>query len=104
MALAPVVAQLIAHTLGAPPGETTHWTSRAMAAAMGLAVSTVQKIWHAHGLAPHRLRVFKLSRRLQRGVFYSLIESTHAPIVRAVSTAEIAIVDPLSEAAQRRLA
>ena len=58
----PVVAQLIAHTLGAPPGETTHWTSRAMAAAMGLAISTVQKIWHAHGLAPHRLRVFKLSR------------------------------------------
>ena len=57
-----VVAQLIAHTLDAPPGETTHWTSRAMAAAMGLAVSTVQKIWHAHGLAPHRLRVFKLSR------------------------------------------
>jgi hypothetical protein len=29
---------------------------------MGLAVSTVQKIWRAHGLAPHRLRVFKLSR------------------------------------------
>ena len=33
-----------------------------MATAMGLAVSTVQKIWRAHGLAPHRLRVFKLSR------------------------------------------
>lgn len=29
---------------------------------MGLAVSTVQKIWHAHGLAPHRLLVFKHSR------------------------------------------
>jgi transposase len=58
----PVVRQLIARTLAPPPGETTHWTSRAMAVAMGLAVSTVQKIWHAHGLAPHRLRVFKLSR------------------------------------------
>ena len=58
----PVVAQLIALTLGAPPGETTHWTSRAMAETVGLAVSTVQKIWRAHGLAPHRLRVFKLSR------------------------------------------
>src|SRR5208283_5095161 len=58
----PVVGQLIARTLGPPPGETTHWTSRAMAAAMGLAVSTVQKIWRVHGLAPHRLRVFKLSR------------------------------------------
>src|SRR5215469_10586585 len=54
----PVVRQLIARTLAAPPGETR--TSRAMAVAMGLAVSTVQKIWPAQGLAPHRLRVFKL--------------------------------------------
>jgi len=37
----PVVAQLIARTLGDPPGETTHWTSRVMAEVMGLAVSTV---------------------------------------------------------------
>src|SRR5271163_495962 len=39
----PVVACLIARTLSVPPGETTHWTSRAMAGAMGLAISTVQK-------------------------------------------------------------
>src|SRR5271170_292263 len=58
----PVVACLIARTLSVPPGETTHWTSRAMAGAMGLAISTVQKIWRAHGHAPHRLRTFKLSR------------------------------------------
>jgi transposase len=58
----PIVAQLVERTLGAPPGETTHWTSRAMADVMGLAISTVQKIWRAHGLAPHRLRSFKLSR------------------------------------------
>ena len=42
--------------------ETTHWTSRAMAGAMGLTISTVQKIWRVHGLAPHRLQTFKLSR------------------------------------------
>ena len=58
----PVVARLIERTLGEPPGETTHWTSRAMAKVTGLAISTVQKIWRAHGLAPHRLRTFKLSR------------------------------------------
>jgi transposase len=57
-----VVARQIERTLGDPPGETTHWTSRAMASAMGLAISTVQKIWRAHGLAPHRLRTFKRSR------------------------------------------
>jgi hypothetical protein len=33
-----------------------------MAAVTGLAISTVQKIWRAHGLQPHRLRSFKLSR------------------------------------------
>src|SRR5271169_2009615 len=61
----PIVAQLVERTLGAPPGETTHWTSRAMADVMGLAISTAQKIWRAHGLAPHRLRIFKLSREPQ---------------------------------------
>ena len=58
----PVVARLLERTLGDPPGERTHWTSRAMAGAIGLAISTVQKIWRAHGLAPHRMRTFKLSR------------------------------------------
>ncbi len=57
----PVVARLIERTLGDPPGEIMHSTSRAMASVMGSAVSTVQKIWHDHGLAPHRLKTFKLS-------------------------------------------
>ncbi len=48
-------------TLKQPPHEATHWTSRAMAKAPGFAVSTVQRIWKAHGLAPHRWRSIKLS-------------------------------------------
>ena len=48
-------------TLKPPPHEATHWTGRAMAKAVGLAVSTVQAIWKTHGLAPHRWRRFKLS-------------------------------------------
>ena len=43
-----MAARLIELTLGAPPGETTHWTSRAMGKVTGLAISTVQKIWRAH--------------------------------------------------------
>ena len=54
-------AEVVRLTLSAPPHEATHWTVRAMADAVGLAVSTVQKIWKAHGLAPHRWRAFKLS-------------------------------------------
>lgn len=42
------------HDAEAAPFEATHWTARAMAKIAGLAVFTVQKIWKAHGLAPHR--------------------------------------------------
>ena len=55
------VAEVIRLTLAEPPPEATHWTLRAMAKVAGLAASTVQDIWKAHGLAPHRWRQFKLS-------------------------------------------
>ena len=51
----------VALTLGDPPGETTHWTAAMMAKAVGVSVSSVQRIWRAHGLQPHRMRQFKLS-------------------------------------------
>ena len=54
-------AKVVEMTLKPPPHEATHWTARAMAEVAGLAVSTVQRIWKAHGLAPHRWRRFKLS-------------------------------------------
>jgi len=55
------VAEVVRLTHEPPPHEATHWTSHAMAERMGLAASTVQKIWKAHGLAPHKVKVFKLS-------------------------------------------
>lgn len=55
------VAEVVRLTQTEPPHEATHWTVRAMAKACGLAVSMVQEIWKAHGLAPHRWRAFKLS-------------------------------------------
>lgn len=54
--------EVVRLTLAPPPHEATHWTLRAMAKAVGLAASTIQGIWKAHGLAPHRWRQFKLSR------------------------------------------
>ena len=56
-----IVEKVVALTLEPPPHEATHWTGRAMAAAVGIAVSTTQKIWKENGLAPHRWRQFKLS-------------------------------------------
>jgi transposase len=59
---APLVERVVQLTLADPPGETTHWTGRAMAAATGISLRSVQRIWAAHGLEPHRVRRFKLSR------------------------------------------
>jgi transposase len=58
---AQVADRVVALTLTDPPGETTHWTSAAMAEAAGISVSSVQRIWRSHGLQPHRMRQFKLS-------------------------------------------
>src|SRR3954462_1668355 len=44
-----------------PPHEAARWTASAMAAATGISVSSVQRIWRAHKLRPHRVRTFKLS-------------------------------------------
>jgi len=57
-----VVRRVVALTCGEPPGETTHWTGRMMAKAAGLSLRTVQRIWAAHKLQPHRIRTFKRSR------------------------------------------
>jgi transposase len=58
----PVVAKVVALTCTEPPGEVTHWTGRAMAQAVGVSLRTVQRIWEAHHLQPHRLRTFKRSK------------------------------------------
>ena len=56
------VAQIVSATLHeTPPGET-HWSCRSMARAHGVSHSTVQKIWAARGLKPHRVETFKLSK------------------------------------------
>ena len=62
---AAVHKQTVAKTLSDPPGETTHWTAALMAKTVGISVSSVQRIWRAHGLQPHRVRQFKLSRDQQ---------------------------------------
>ena len=58
----PVIERVLLLTGTEPATETTHWTARAMAAEVGISISSVQRIWRAHGLAPHRVRRFKLSR------------------------------------------
>ena len=60
--LGPEVAErVVALTLAGPPPTASHWTGSAMAKAVGISVSSVQRIWRAHGLRPHLVRRFKLS-------------------------------------------
>jgi transposase len=53
---AAVAERVVALTLTGPPPTASHWTGSAMAKAAGISVSSVQRIWRAHGLQPHRVR------------------------------------------------
>jgi transposase len=55
------VHHVVALTCAAPPGEATHWTGRTMARHTGISLRSVQRIWAAHDLQPHRIRTFKRS-------------------------------------------
>ena len=44
-----VTERIIALTLADPPAEATHWTGAMMAKAASVSVSSVQRIWRAHG-------------------------------------------------------
>ena len=55
------IEAVISRTLESLPADGTHWSSRGMAKASGLSTATVQRIWRAFGLQPHRVETFKLS-------------------------------------------
>jgi hypothetical protein len=57
----PTVQSVVTLTCSEPPGEATHWTGRAMAKTAGISLRSVQRIWQAHDLQPHRIRTFKRS-------------------------------------------
>ena len=55
-------AEVVRKTTQAKPSNATHWSTRTMAAEMGISEATVRRIWHAHGLKPHLLESFKISK------------------------------------------
>ena len=55
------VAQLIQKTLKKKPKGATHWSCRSIAKETNLSKSTVQRIWSAFNLQPHRQKHFTLS-------------------------------------------
>jgi hypothetical protein len=59
-----IKAQVIEKTKMAPPPEATHWTAAMMSEAVGISATSVQRIWRAQRLQPHRTRQFNLSTDL----------------------------------------
>jgi len=55
------VLEVVEKTTQEKPHNATHWSSRTMAAAVGLSEASIRRIWRAHGLRPHLVRTFKLS-------------------------------------------
>src|SRR5579872_3598800 len=55
------VEQVVIRTLESTPRAQTHWSTRGLAQASGLSRMTINRIWRAFGLQPHRTETFKLS-------------------------------------------
>src|SRR4051794_15523087 len=88
------VEQVIVKTLETTPKDATHWSTRSMAAEVGLTQSAVHRIWRAFGLQPHRQDTFKLSRDPQ------FIEKTHDVVGLYLNPPERAVVLCVDEKSQ----
>jgi transposase len=56
------VEQVIRKTTRTTPPNATHWSTRTMAREVSISEASVRRIWRAHGLKPHRVESFKISR------------------------------------------
>jgi transposase len=56
------VRNIVEATLHTKPKGATHWSTRMMAEVQGVSHASVARIWDAHGLQPHRVKTFKLSK------------------------------------------
>jgi len=56
------IEQVVTKTLESMPSNGTHWSTRLMAAEMGLSQNAIVRIWRAFGLQPHRVENFKFSK------------------------------------------
>ena len=55
-------AAIVEATLHRQPPNATHWSTRLMAKTQGVSEATVRRIWKQHGLRPHHVATFKVSR------------------------------------------
>ena len=93
------VKKVVKMTLHQKPANATHWSTRSMAAAAGISEASVRRIWHAHGLKPHLVKTFKLSRdpafteKLEDIVGLYLNPPEHAIVLCADEKSQIQALD-----------
>lgn len=93
------VKKVLEMTLHEKPAKATHWSTRTMAAAAGISEASVRRIWRAHGLKPHLVRTFKLSRdpefteKLEDVVGLYLNPPEHAIVLCADEKSQIQALD-----------
>src|SRR6201993_5201932 len=93
------VKKVVEMTLHQKPANATHWSTRTMAAAAGISEASVRRIWRAHGLKPHQVRSFKLSRdpefteKLEDIVGLYLNPPEHALVLCADEKSQIQALD-----------
>jgi transposase len=94
-----IAERVVALTRTDPPVEATHWTASMMAKAVGISASSVQRIWRAHGLQPHRVQQFKLSNdpkfigKLRDVVGLYVDPPAHAIVLSVDEKAQIQVLD-----------
>ena len=96
--------RVVALTTRQQPTNATHWSTRTMAAAVGISEASVRRIWRAHGLKPHRLDTFKISHdpafaeKLEDIVGLYLDPPEHALVLCADEKSQIQALDRASPA------
>ncbi len=93
------VPEVIHKTMQENPDKATHWSTRAMAAAVGLSEKSVRRIWQKHGLKPHLARTFKVSNdpefaeKLEAIIGLYLKPPEHAIVLSADEKSQIQALD-----------
>ena len=55
-------AEMVRVTTQVTPPKATHWSTRTLGDHLGVSDTTVLRVWHRHGLKPHLIETFKVSR------------------------------------------
>jgi len=80
------VARLVELTTQTKPKAATHWSTRTMAAELGVSAASISRHWRANGLKPHVVRGFEVSRdpqfigKLEDIVGLYMSPPEHAPV------------------------